>query len=281
MLKDQFSAYLKNTNAKSSGKANSYINAIDLVCRMIDHKAQGFEDCRNVWSTTSPERLQALYHFLIEQQKIGTSSPWVITGIAPSYLKNGFCSAAIRSYQEFLIEHNYQEDMLERFTSYRSDEAQLPKVLDRGFSYPDFLIEEKMKEEGRDVVRRVKTRLNQNIFRRMVLQVYDNTCCVSGLNIPELNRASHIIPWAKNKDTRMDPRNGLCLSATYDVAFDRHLISFDSDYRMILSKDIKDHYSSDTVKEYFHSNEGRKIDLPSNYRPKIEYLMEHCKQGYF
>ena len=62
-----------------------------------------------------------------------------------------------------------------------------------------------------------------------------NRCCLTGLDLPQLNRASHIIGWAepKGKQIRMDPRNGLCLSATYDAAFDRKPITFDEDYRLV------------------------------------------------
>ena len=48
---------------------------------------------------------------------------------------------------------------------------------------------------------------------------------------------SHHCPraWAEGEANRLDPENALCLSATYDAAFDRHLISFDEHYRLIVS----------------------------------------------
>lgn len=46
----------------------------------------------------------------------------------------------------------------------------------------------------------------------------------------------------------MDPRNGLLLSATYDAAFDRNLISLDDYYRLILSKDLEDGYTSESYR---------------------------------
>ena len=101
------------------------------------------------------------------------------------------------------------------------------------------------------------------------------SCCITGLYIPELNRPSHIVPWAENKSIRLDPSNGLCLSATYDLAFDRHLITLDEDYRLVVSRSVTEHYTKDVVKDYFHKREGDKIYLPKTYKPKQEYLMKH------
>jgi putative restriction endonuclease len=71
------------------------------------------------------------------------------------------------------------------------------------------------------------------------------------------NRASNIISWADDASKRLDPSNGLYLSATYDAAFDKNLISLDDDYRIILANDIKDHFTHASVTEYFVKKEGR------------------------
>jgi putative restriction endonuclease len=134
---------------------------------------------------------------------------------------------------------------------------------------------------GEDVIRSVKTRLNQNIFRRMLISIYGGSCCITGLNIPEVNRASHIVSWADEPSKRLDPSNGLYLSATYDAAFDKHLISLDDDYRIILSSDIKGHYIADSVNEYFIKKEGQRIILPSSYLPNKKYLAKHRNIGNF
>ena len=115
----------------------------------------------------------------------------------------------------------------------------------------------------------------------MILKTYQNRCCLTGLDIPSVNRASHIISWAKRKDTRMDPQNGLLLSATYDAAFDKYLISFDPDYRLLISRDIADHFTSESVKIHFLKREGQIIELPKHYIPKQEYLEEHRQAGNF
>ena len=109
----------------------------------------------------------------------------------------------------------------------------------------------------------------------MVLINYENKCCITGLNIPQTLRASHISSWASDKTNRMNPENGLCLSATYDAAFDKHLISFDEDYKMIISKEIKDYYTNDVAKTYFKNFEGKKITLPTLYLPNKKLLEKH------
>ena len=93
--------------------------------------------------------------------------------------------------------------------------------------------------------------------------------------MPQVLRASHIVGWAEDKANRMNPENGLCLSATYDAAFDKHLISFDDDYRMIVSKEIKDYFTNEVTKQYFEKYEGKQIALPSQYLPSKRLLERH------
>ena len=58
------------------------------------------------------------------------------------------------------------------------------------------------------------------------------------------------------------------------------LISLDDDYRIIISKEISEHYTNASVKEYFLKKQGDKIVLPSSYLPGKDYLQKHrerCK----
>lgn len=75
----------------------------------------------------------------------------------------------------------------------------------------------------RDAV--VRVRVNQARFRRAVLASYGGRCAISGLSEPRLLVASHIVPWAVDPNNRLNPRNGLCLSALHDKAFDLGLIT--------------------------------------------------------
>ena len=67
----------------------------------------------------------------------------------------------------------------------------------------------------------IDRRVGQDFFRRAVLANFDNICCVTGIADPRLLAASHISPWGSDISNRHNPRNGLCLSATFDKAFDK------------------------------------------------------------
>jgi hypothetical protein len=73
-----------------------------------------------------------------------------------------------------------------------------------------------------------RARIGQGKFRKDLMQVWSSRCAVSPVERAELLRASHIKPWSSsNNKERLDPSNGLLLSAAYDAAFDALLISFE------------------------------------------------------
>lgn len=86
----------------------------------------------------------------------------------------------------------------------------------------------------------VNIRIGQSFFRKSVLSSYQNICCMSGISIPELLVASHIVPWSNSKENRLNPANGLCLSAIHDKAFDLGLITVNPDCVIKVSKKMKD-----------------------------------------
>jgi len=129
--------------------------------------------------------------------------------------------------------------------------------------------------KGVTKLREVKTRVNQNVFRQIVLANYSGKCAITGIDIPDLLIASHIIPWSANEQERLNPENGICLSPLYDKAFDKGLIAIDSNYKVILSSEIKHR----TTKSFYHDNfgkiDGKEIQLPQKYLPKKEFLEYH------
>jgi putative restriction endonuclease len=127
--------------------------------------------------------------------------------------------------------------------------------------------------EGKDKERLVKTRINQSFFRSSVLSAYNITCCITGMKIPELLIASHIIPWKENKE-RTNPQNGLCLNNLHDKAFDKGLITIDTDYNILISKYLLD-YEKQKPDLYFSTFNNKKIILPDKFFPKKEFLEQH------
>lgn len=277
-LKEAYALHLRSNNLEGSGKASSYLRALELLEAMLRERPEGYEDCRDIWAVDSVERLEELRQRVLLEAKLGEESVWQIEGLPHSYLRDGFCSAALLSLQQFLVEHRHETELLALFEAYQTDEAGLGEKLNLEPKYPKFLLSE---IEGKEALRETKARVNQSAFRRIILEIYQNRCCLTGLNLPAVNRASHIIGWAERKDTRMDPRNGLCLSATYDAAFDRKLITFDGDYRMVLSRTIHEHVPSDSLRLYFLNREGDMLEAPTRFRPLPEYLEAHRKGGEF
>lgn len=281
MNKNNYSKYVQSTNQDGSNKAASYIKAIDWLCKMLEVESYSFDDCKNVWNVNSAKRVNELYDFVLNERRKGNETPWYINAIPPSYLQKGYCSAALKSYESFLIENSYEKKLLKIFDTHDGTSSDLINKMDISIAYPKYLLEGLDETQGTDIVRRVKVRSNQSVFRKMILKIYNRSCCITGLNIPETIRASHIIPWSVDETKRLDPSNGLCLSATYDAAFDRNLISLDDDYRLILSKDIKGYGTNESVKEYFIDKEGMHIILPERYKPNKDYLAAHRNNGCF
>jgi len=77
--------------------------------------------------------------------------------------------------------------------------------------------------------RLVVQRVGQGLFRGALLDYWQRKCCVTGLDVPELLRASHIRPWAEceTDEQRLDVFNGLLLAPHLDALFDAGLMTID------------------------------------------------------
>lgn len=131
-------------------------------------------------------------------------------------------------------------------------------------------------KEGLEIERNVKVRVNQSFFRSVILSSYDFKCCLTGIDIPELLIASHIVPWSKDKDNRLNPQNGLCLNNLHDKAFDKGLITFDTSFKVVLSSQIKNN-NNNAIKQYFQNLEGKTLMLPKRFIPDVKFLEYHNK----
>lgn len=131
-----------------------------------------------------------------------------------------------------------------------------------------------------EVVVSTKVRLGQSFFRKSVLASYNNRCCITGNPIPELLVASHILPWGKHPEQRLNPRNGLCLAQTQDAAFDKGLVTFDEDYRLVLSPYLRDFLPNEALVRNFLDFEGKRIEMPDKFLPEEGFLLEH-REGIF
>lgn len=123
----------------------------------------------------------------------------------------------------------------------------------------------------------VRVRVNQNFFRRAVLAAYDFKCCITGLGIPELLNASHIVPWSKDEMNRVNPRNGLCLNVIHDRAFDRGLLTITPEFKVKISKLIKNNSADEAIQDFLLRYDGSEIRLPTKFLPDVNFLKHHNK----
>lgn len=117
-----------------------------------------------------------------------------------------------------------------------------------------------------------KSRNGQNIFRKIVLASYSDTCAISGITDKRVLVASHIAPWASHESRRLDPRNGICLNALWDKAFDRGLISFSDSFEILYSNNI-----TQNDLEIF-SSMSPKFRPPEKFHPDCKLLEAHRKK---
>lgn len=123
----------------------------------------------------------------------------------------------------------------------------------------------------------IKIRVNQSFFRKAVIASYDSKCCITGLGIPELLNASHIVPWSKDEANRVNPRNGLCLNAIHDRAFDRYLLTITPEYKVKISKLIKGNDADTAIQDFLLRFDGSEIRLPTRFLPDVNFLRHHNK----
>lgn len=128
---------------------------------------------------------------------------------------------------------------------------------------------------GEDKTRQVKARVNQSVFRQIVLANYDYKCALTGIDIPELLVASHIIPWSVNKKERLNPRNGICLSSLYDRAFDQGLISFDKSFKVLFSMRLLSNVGKEYFDKYFTPVRNRTLTEAKKYAINVTFLEWH------
>ena len=86
----------------------------------------------------------------------------------------------------------------------------------------------------------VTSRVGQGAYRKRIIHRWEYKCAVTGFDKLIVLVASHILPWSKaNNEQRLDINNGILLSPTYDALFDRNLISFEDNGKIILSSAIE------------------------------------------
>ncbi len=149
------------------------------------------------------------------------------------------------------------------------------KLLSKPIEETLFITSKDLEGKERETV--IRQRVNQSVFRSMILSNYEKRCAISGINIPELLVASHIIPWAEStSQQKLSPDNGICLSALYDKAFDKGFITVSpDDYKICISSALLEYEQQDYFDKHFGCINGQKIILPIEHTPNRDYLAYH------
>lgn len=129
--------------------------------------------------------------------------------------------------------------------------------------------------KGEYKLREVKTRVNQDVFRQIVMANYENKCAITGIDIPDLLVASHIIPWSKNEKERLNPENGISFSPLYDRAYDKGYIGINEKFEILISGELKKKSKKEYYLQHFSTLVGTQIIMPKKYYPKKEFLRFH------
>lgn len=125
---------------------------------------------------------------------------------------NGMYSAALNSYEQFVC------DLMQ--IDVQADISQL------------------MNDEHLDATERsvmINARVGQGIFRKKLIDMWHG-CAVTRYQNTQLLMASHIKPWrSSTNDERLNPYNGLLLTANLDKAFDLGFISFRNTGKILIA----------------------------------------------
>lgn len=142
----------------------------------------------------------------------------------------------------------------------------------------DFLFDETTTKKemplasGRLVLR--KECRSQQFFREVILAGYGGRCAISGLRVPELTEAAHIIPWAEREDCRLLPSNGIALNTLLHRAYDADLLGIDENCRVYVSKPLLKGAKDSKLQAFFESVDGAILQSSRHFTPSAVLLEE-------
>jgi len=257
---------------ENSGKAASYATAIQILDEVLKHQSVIKIHGRSLYDIKDVAVIQEVLELVkVEVGKMRKSQPNIFDYGKPnqkSYPLNNFCSAALKSLITY-VQYEKDVELADRIVAEEKNPNTISEKLLTHFD---------ITKEGEDVVSRAKRRKGQDYFRRMILTNYDGRCALTGIDIPQLLIASHIIPWEdkSHMKERLNPCNGICLSALYDKAFDKGLITISpDDYSIQISSALREYETHDYYDKHFGNLPGRKITLPIEHKPDKDFLAYH------
>jgi len=121
----------------------------------------------------------------------------------------------------------------------------------------------------------IAARKGQGKFRKSLIEMYGR-CLVTGINFKVMLRASHIKPWrVSSNNERLDPYNGLLLSANIDILFDKGLLSFENNGALLVSETLR----NKKILEHIGVDKSLRVNiLPESY-PYLEWHRKRYFSG--
>lgn len=194
-----------------------------------------------------------------------------IKGVAPWEKDNQEIAIAFRP--DFIVEYIRNLESLHSFGESEQDLG----VLEDSIETPDIVNDAEISGvavERQTAVFNVKKKIRDNSFKSRVLTSYSNHCAFCGIQL-KLIDAAHIVP--VQHDGTDETSNGISLCALHHRAFDRNLITFNSDYQILTSEENFDKLREiglDGGAEKFVNDLRAVILLPPTIsdRPHVEYV---------
>jgi putative restriction endonuclease len=272
MDRQGFIEFNTRLSPENSRKATSYAQAIRILDEVLAHQNVIDLHGQSLYDIPNAAIIEEVLSFVNDEVKKMKNNQQNIFDYANpdqrSYPLKSFCSAALKSLKKYAI---YEQEVktADTIVAQESNPQSISAKLIAHFD---------ITKEGEDKISLTKQRKGQDYFRRMILANYGGRCALTGIDIPQLLLASHIIPWAdkSHKKERLNPCNGICLSALYDKAFDQGLISISpDDYSVVISSVLRENETKEYFDKHFGIIIGKKLMMPTEYLPNRDFLAYH------
>lgn len=189
------------------------------------------------------------------------------------------------AFSDYLQREEIKAAILEKYfgirqvVKYSTNESYSSKIKKQILYDPEQNYARKVKQSIDEQPKEVRDEfvvLRSSVFRKAILEIYDNQCAISGLKVADARNRSlvdacHITPFAETYNDSIC--NGLALSPTFHRAFDRGLIAVSDNYRVLVHPTLKDFNPGAGLTQY----KNMEIILPteSRFYPSVKSLGEH------
>lgn len=133
------------------------------------------------------------------------------------------------------------------------------------------IVAEELVEYGAPYI--ANNRLGQSAFRAAVTDAYERRCSFTGEKTLPALQASHIKPYASSGPHRVD--NGLLLRADLHQLFDRGYITITRDYRIEVSRRIKEEFNNGKAYLGLHGQQLHTHPSEPEERPSEMFIEHH------